>query len=78
LAVIEHASRCIRILAVTPHPTGARTARQARNLIMDLGGQTHPVKFMIRDRGTNYAATSGAVLALPGSRPCSATSRHPA
>ena len=56
LAVIEHASRRIRILGVTLHPTGEWTAQQARNLLMDLGEQAHRVKFTIRDRGSNYTA----------------------
>ena len=63
LAVIEHATRRIRILGVTLHPTGAWTAQQARNLIMDLGEQAHRVEFMIRDRGSNYTAAFDAVLA---------------
>ena len=63
LAVIEHATRPIRILGVTLHPTGDWTAQQARNLIMDLGEQAHRVKFMIRDRGSNFAAAFDAVLA---------------
>src|SRR6266568_2780957 len=68
LAVIEHASRRIRILGVTLHPTGDWTAQQARNLIMDLGEHAHRVKFMIRDRGSNFAAAFDAVLADAGIR----------
>ena len=68
LAVIEHATRRIRILGVTLHPTGEWTAQQARNLIMDLGEQAHRVRFMIRDRGSNYTAAFDAVLAGAGIR----------
>jgi putative transposase len=68
LAVIEHATRRVRVLGVTLHPTGEWTAQQARNLIMDLGEQAHRVKFMIRDRGSNYTAVFDAVLADAGIR----------
>jgi putative transposase len=76
--VIEHASRRIRILGVTLHPTGEWTAQQARNLLMDLDEQAHRVKFMIRDRGSNFTAAFGAVLADAGSGPCSVMSGRPA
>jgi hypothetical protein len=68
LTVIEHATRRIRILGLTQHPTGEWAAQQARNLIMDLGGQAARVKFMIRDRGSNFTATFDAVLADAGIR----------
>ena len=68
LAVIEHVTRRIRILGVTLHPTGEWTTQQARNLLIDLGEQTHRVKFMIRDRGSNFTGAFDAVLADAGMR----------
>jgi putative transposase len=64
LAVIEDASRRIRILGVTLYPIGQWAAQQAR----DLGEQAHRAMFMIRDRGSNYTAVFDAVLADAGIR----------
>ena len=68
LAMIEHATRRIRVLGVTLHPTGEWTAQQARNLLTDLDDQAHRVKFMIRDRGSTFTTTFDAVLADAGIR----------
>ena len=68
LAVIEHATRRIRIIGSTLHPTGEWTAQQARNLLMDLDEQAGRVKFMIRDRGSNFTAAFDAILADAGIR----------
>ncbi|MGA8455935.1 MAG: integrase core domain-containing protein [Streptosporangiaceae bacterium] len=72
LAVIEHATRRIRIIGITLHPTGEWTTQQARNLVMDLGEEVRRVKFMIRDRGSNFTAAFEAILADAGIRtvPC--------
>jgi putative transposase len=76
--MIEHATRRVRILGVTLHPTGEWTAQHARtNLIMDLGEQAHQVKFMIRDRGSNYTAAFDAVLADAGIRTVLCSVRTP-
>ncbi len=66
--MIEHATRRIRFTGITLHPTGEWATRQARNLMMDLGEQAGRVKFMIRDRGSNFAAAFDAVLADAGIR----------
>jgi putative transposase len=68
LTVIGHAARRIRILGITLYPTGEWTTQQARNLIMDLGEQAERMKFMIRDRGSNFTAAFDAVLADAGIR----------
>ena len=78
LAVIEHATRRIRILGVTLHPTGEWTTQQARNLLMDLGEQAHRARFMIRDRGSNFTAAFDAVLADAGIRTVLCNVRRPA
>jgi putative transposase len=54
LAVIEHATRRIRILGTTMHPTGSWASQQARNLAMNLDDQARNVTFLIRDRDTKF------------------------
>jgi putative transposase len=61
--VIEHATRCIRILGVTAHPTGAWLAQLARNLTMDLEDAGQRIRFLIRDRDTRFSAAFDVVLA---------------
>ena len=68
LAVIELATRRISILGLTLHPTGEWTTQRARNLIMDLGDQADRVRFMIRDRGSNFTTAFDAALAGTGIR----------
>jgi transposase InsO family protein len=62
LAVIEHATRRIRVLGATAHPAAAWVVQAARNLVMDLEDADSQTRFMIRDRDGKYPALSGAVL----------------
>ncbi|RZU74968.1 integrase-like protein [Micromonospora kangleipakensis] len=65
-AVFEHASRRIRILGATPHPTTAWVVQAARNLVMDLEDTGCRARFMIRDRDGKFPHLFDAILADAG------------
>ncbi|MEV6925819.1 integrase core domain-containing protein [Dactylosporangium sp. NPDC051485] len=66
LTVIEHATRRVRILGVTTHPSAAWVAQAARNLAMDIEDAGCSVKYLLRDRDGKYPALFDAILADTG------------
>jgi putative transposase len=65
-AVTEHASRRVRVLGATAHPTAAWTEQLARNLVMDLQDAGATVKYLLRDRDSRYTRGFDAVFAGEG------------
>jgi transposase InsO family protein len=68
LVFIEHGTRRMHLGGVTAHPTGDWTVQQARNLPLTLGEQFGDVRFLIRDRGSNFTASFDAVFQAAGTR----------
>jgi putative transposase len=66
LAVIEHASRRVRILGATAHPSATWVAQAARNLVMDLEDAGCRAKYLIRDRDGKFPPLFDTILATAG------------
>jgi putative transposase len=66
LVFIEHGTRRMHLGGVTAHPTGKWTVQQARNLALNPGDRSGDVRFLIRDRGSNFTPSFGAVFQAAG------------
>jgi putative transposase len=66
LVFIEHGTRRMQMGGVAAHPAGEWTVQQARNLALALGERFEDIRFLIRDRGSNFADAFDAVLQAAG------------
>ena len=68
LVFIEHGTRRMHLGGVTANPTGEWTVQQARNLALSLGERFEDIRFVIRDRGSNFTRSFDAVFQATGAR----------
>lgn len=55
LFFISLATRRLEFIACTPNPDGIWVTQQARNLVMQLGGQEPPFRLLIHDRDRKFS-----------------------
>ena len=75
LVFIEHRTRRMHLGGVTAHPTGDWTVQQARNLALTLGERFESIRFLVRDRGSNFTVSFDAVFRPPAPGSCARPSR---
>jgi putative transposase len=68
LVFIEHGTRRMHVGGVTANPTGDWTVQQARRLALGLDERFEDIKFLIRDRGSNFTDSFDAVFQAAGTR----------
>jgi len=68
LVFIEHGTRRMHLGGVTANPTGEWAVQQARNLAINFGERLEDFRFLVRDRGSNFTVSFGAVFAASGIR----------
>jgi transposase InsO family protein len=77
LVFIEHGTRRLHLAGVTARPTGAWTAQQARNLVMDLEERTTGLRFVIHDRDPLFTSAFREVFTAEGLRDITTLPRAP-
>ena len=65
-AVIEHATRRIRVVGTTAHPTANWVVQAIRNLVVDLDDAGCRAHFLLRDRDGKFPALIDEILADAG------------
>jgi putative transposase len=68
LTFIEHGTRQTHLGGVTAGPPGEWAVQEARNLAPSLDQRFEDIRFLIRDRGSNFTASFDAVFQAAGTR----------
>jgi transposase InsO family protein len=68
LVFIELGTRRMHLGGVTANPSGDWTVQQARNLALTLDERFESIRFLIRDRGSNFTTSFDAVFQATGTR----------
>jgi hypothetical protein len=66
LVFTEHGTRWMHTGGVTARPAGDWTVQQARNLALDPGARPGDLRFLIRDRGSDFTRSFDAVSRAAG------------